>query len=158
MKVIGVDPGLAATGLGIIKGGREFIFLEGKVIYTSSSLELPKRIAKVYWTFQEKIQEAEPDVVVLEELFVHKLHPLTSVMMAHIRGVICLVAELNSLPVVSLLPTHWKGLLTGNGQASKHQVKKMIAKLLGIDAEKLATHIIDALGLALAYSLSKELC
>src|SRR5207244_10449443 len=92
-----------------------------------------------------------PDFVALEEVFTAPRHPRSALLMAHMRGAICLVLEEAGLPIVPLTATTVKQRLTSSGHASKDQVQRMVLRLTGLDARTgLRLDETDAIGLALA--------
>jgi len=151
--ILGVDPGLVATGYGVIRAvgpGRKLI--EAGVVRTDSADSLAGRILKIYREIGQIITEFEPEAVAVEELFTHYNHPTTATLMGHARGVVFLAAAEMDVDVASYAATRLKKSLTGNGRAGKEQVQRMVCKLLCISEEIQPDHVTDALAAALCHA------
>lgn len=160
---MGIDPGLNATGYGIIEVHNpskikpwraeecKIKFLRGGVIKTQANRPIFERLNKIYKGVVEVVEEFNPDSLVLEKLYSHYRHPTTAILMGHARGVICLVCAQMKIPLVSYSATRIKKAITGNGNASKHQVKMMVGNLLRLNNPPECGDISDALALAIAY-------
>jgi crossover junction endodeoxyribonuclease RuvC len=153
MRIIGVDPALRITGIGIIDddNGRLALVKAGTIM-TSSDKSLPARLKQIFEALNGILLEYEPQVMVLEKLYVHYQHPATSFLLGEARGIICLVAALTGIDLVEYSATHVKKSIVGNGQASKEQVQKMVAGLLAMKNLPKHKDITDALALAISYS------
>jgi len=153
MIILGVDPGLGATGYGVIEAGRarRARLKEAGVIETSSGNAISARLALIYDDFSELIKEHRPRVLVLEKLYSHYRHPVTSILMGHARGVICLAAGVFKVKLVNYPSTRIKKSVTGNGQASKSQVQGAIQGLFGLKNKPEPVDVSDALAAALTY-------
>ena len=152
LKILGVDPGLNITGYGLIGiGGAEPSLIEGGVIRIPAKLPLEQRLSTVFFGIQELIKEFEPGALALEEVYTHYDRPRVAVMMGHARGVICLAAALNQVPVFSYSPTHIKSSLTGNGRASKEQISRMVQIRLNLKTSPEPLDVTDALAAALCH-------
>ena len=97
------------------------------------------------------IKDTKPEVIILEKLYSHYKHPITSILMGHSRGVICLAAGNNDVELVSYPATRIKKAVTGNGRAGKHQVQGMVKSLLGLNTYPEPVDISDALAMAISY-------
>jgi crossover junction endodeoxyribonuclease RuvC len=91
-----------------------------------------------------------PDVMVLEDVFSAPRHPRAALLMAHMRGALCLAAGQRRLTVVPMTATTVKQRVTGNGHASKEQVQEMVFRLCGIDRQVMRADVSDAIALAVA--------
>ena len=151
-RVLGIDPGLVRTGWAVVEpNGRGTVVLGHGVITPSTSAELPARLAEGARTLRLVLAEHEPGLVALEEVFTAPRHPRSALLMAHMRGVICLVLEEAGIPIVPLTATTVKRRLTGGGHASKEQVQRMVLRLTGLSpTAPLKLDETDALALALA--------
>lgn len=152
LRILGIDPGLIITGYGLIdvvKG--EPALVEGGVIRIPTKLPLEQRLSTIFLGIQELIKEFEPDAMSLEEIYTHYERPRVAVMMGHARGVICLAASLNQVPLFSYASTHIKGSLTGNGRASKEQVQRMVQLRLKLNTALEPLDVTDALATALCH-------
>lgn len=157
MRILGIDPGLDITGYGVIDDYRdEFRLLEAGVIKTSRARPLEQRLKKVYRGVSGLIKRYKPKILVLEELYSHYKHPTTVILMGHSRGVACLAGGENNIPIVSYPAKRIKKAVTGNGNASKEQVQRMVEKILGIDAVKVPLDVTDALATAITHSYIKR--
>lgn len=150
MRVMGVDPGLAMTGFGIVetlpRGGRA---CNWGTIRTERESPLPFRLKIIYDELKRLVQEWEPGLLVLEEVFVLSQFPKAAVQLGEVRGVVHLAAQESGLPVLEIRPTEVKSALTGSGRADKEQIKKTIQRILNIDRPIRSPHAGDALALAL---------
>jgi crossover junction endodeoxyribonuclease RuvC len=151
VKVLGVDPGLVRTGWALVEsreGG--YALLGTGLIAPRAEVELPDRLAEGFAQFSEVLLERTPDLVVLEDLFSAPAHPRAALLMAHMRGVLCLAAGQRGLPVEHMTATTVKQRVTGNGHASKTQVQEMVFRLCGISAREMRADVSDAIALAVA--------
>ncbi len=152
MRVLGIDPGLVRTGWAAIEpaGGRITVLGHG-LIAPASDAELAKRLAEGARELRQVLATYRPELVALEEVFTAMQHPRSALLMAHMRGVICLVVEEAGVPILPLTATTVKQRLTGSGHASKEQVQRMVLNLTGLPTtDGLRLDISDALALALA--------
>jgi crossover junction endodeoxyribonuclease RuvC len=152
MRALGVDPGLVRTGWAIVEpvGLRATVQAHG-VIAPPTDGDLPARLAFGARCLREVLDQYRPDVVALEEVFTAPRHPRSALLMAHMRGVICLVLEEAGVRIVPLTATTVKQRLTTSGHASKEQVQRMVQRLTGMDSTSgLRLDETDAIALALA--------
>lgn len=151
-RALGVDPGLVRTGWAIVDStdGRATVLAHG-IIAPPPTAELPARLAEGARQLRCVLDQHQPRLVALEEIFTAPRHPRSALLMAHMRGVICLVLEEAGLPIVPLTATTVKQRLTGSGHASKQQVQRMVFELTGLDGRTPARlDESDAVALALA--------
>ena len=153
MNILGVDPGLHTTGYGVIQArGSVVSLLEGGTIQCgSSSSALEERLASLYDGLSEALLEYRPQALALEEVYSHYAYPATAVIMGHARGVICLAAAHNDVPVFSYASTRVKQCLAGNGRAAKAQVQRAIQARLGLPEPPEPNDVSDALALAICH-------
>jgi crossover junction endodeoxyribonuclease RuvC len=151
-RVLGIDPGLVRTGWAALEGaGLRAHVLGHGVITPAIDAALPVRLAQGAARLREVLGEFRPEFVALEEVFTAPRHPRSALLMAHMRGAICLVVEEAGVPIVPLTATTVKQRLTGSGHASKEQLQRMVVRLTGIDpTERMRLDETDAMGLALA--------
>ncbi len=151
LRVLGVDPGLTRTGWALVTvvGGR-YRLLGSGVIAPRAAGELGARLADGYRRFTAILAEYRPSLLVMEDLFTAPRYPNAALKMAHLRGVLCLAAELSGVEVVSLTATTVKQRLTGNGHASKEQVQRMVFQLCDVSGAKIPSDVSDAVALAIA--------
>ena len=152
MLVLGVDPGLNATGYGLItfQAGR-FQLVEGGVIRSRQADPMERRVGDIFSGILEIIDEFHPDIMAMEEIYSHIKHPKTAVIMAQARGAILAAASLREVPVRSYAATMIKMSLTGNGRAAKDQVQRMVFSLLELSAPEKPYDTYDALAAALCH-------
>jgi crossover junction endodeoxyribonuclease RuvC len=152
MRVLGIDPGLVRTGWAVVEpNGRGISVLGHGVITPPTADDLPARLTEGARQLRLVVEEYEPRLVSLEEIFTAPRHPRSALLMAHMRGVICLVLHEAGIPILPLTATTVKQRLTGGGHASKEQVQRMVLRLTGMSPNgKLKLDETDALALALA--------
>lgn len=153
MRILGIDPGLAITGYGLIEtvSSNNVRLIEAGIIRTSNKEAVAKRLLKIFNGVKSIIEELKPEVLVLEKLYSHYKHPTTSILMSHARGVICLLCGLNNIKLVNYPSTRIKKAITGRGHASKEQIQKMMSELLSLKKNPQPVDITDALALALSF-------
>jgi crossover junction endodeoxyribonuclease RuvC len=154
VRVLGVDPGLRVTGYGVIDvaNGRMQL-VEGGVLQPKTTLSLAERLAQLHEAMIEVVRATRPDAMVVEELWSAPKHPPTAVLMGHARGVIALAAGRCDVAFEELSHVTVKRALTGNGAASKAQVKAMVCTHLRLTAGVEPDDVSDALALALVFAL-----
>jgi len=146
---LGVDPGLVATGYGLLEGtGAGAAVLAAGVVTTSADLALDARLRIIYEGLHDLLVKHTPDVLILEDLYSEYRFPRTALLMAHARGVVCLAAGQCGVPVMALAPAEVKRAVAFNGAASKPQVQRAIGRLLDLAAPPHPSHVADALALA----------
>jgi len=151
-RALGIDPGLVRTGWAVLEpvGLRARVLGHG-VICPPTDGSLPARLAFGAQRLREVLSEFEPEFVALEEVFTAPRHPRSALLMAHMRGAICLVLEEAGLPIVPLTATTVKQRLTSSGHASKDQIQRMVQRLTGLDSStRMRLDETDAMALALA--------
>jgi crossover junction endodeoxyribonuclease RuvC len=158
VRILGVDPGLDTTGYGIIDDAAGKIsLLEAGVINTSHKESIEVRLKKIYRGIAGLIDKFKPNILVLEKLYSHYRHPVTAILMGHGRGVICLAAGEQEIQLISYPAKKIKKALTGNGNASKQQVQRMVGNVLSIqNAASIPVDVTDALAAALAHSYERK--
>jgi len=153
MRILGIDPALTITGYGAIEVKNNKISLsEAGVITTSSSQIITERLGKIHRAAAKLIKDIKPDAVVLEKLYAHYRHPVTSYILGQARGVICLACAEARVPLAEYAATRVKKAVVGKGLASKSQVQRMVAGMLGINSLPKYMDVTDALALAIAHS------
>src|SRR4051794_6539875 len=133
-RALGIDPGLVRTGWAVVESNsaKPRVVAHG-VITPPTDAELPARLAHGARHLREVVAEYRPDFVALEEVFTAPRHPRSALLMAHIRGAICLVLAEAGIPVVPLTATTVKQRLTSSGHASKEQVQRMVLRLTAFE-------------------------
>lgn len=151
MRILGIDPGLAAVGWGIItypEGGPGDV--EFGSIRTASKRPLGERLVKIHDELIELIERTEPEAVSVEELF-FATNVKTAITVAQARGVALLAAAHAGKTLAEYTPLQIKKAVTGRGGASKKQVQQMVAVLLGLKDIPRPDHAADALAAALCH-------
>ncbi len=154
-RILGLDPGLQVTGYAVLEpyNGRPRI-CEAGVLRSAEgrqTTDMAQRLRGLYNGIVEVLEQFQPGVVVVEQLFAHYEHPRTAILMAHARGVLFLAAGQRSLPVVSYNATRIKKTITGNGRASKEQMQRTIQRELGLAKLPEPPDVADALAAALCH-------
>jgi crossover junction endodeoxyribonuclease RuvC len=149
--VLGIDPGLANTGYGVVaqRQGR-LVALDGGTIETRSGLPVERRLTDIHAAVDALLAEHEPDGVALEELYFGQ-NVRTAFAVGQARGVVMLAAGQRGLPCESYTPQAIKGAVCGNGRAPKEQVARMVQALLGLPAPPTPDHAADALAVAVCH-------
>jgi crossover junction endodeoxyribonuclease RuvC len=157
VRVVGIDPGLVRTGWAVVepaevKAPSARIAVVGLGLISPPAGEgLPRRLAEGAHALREVLATYQPTAAALEEVFTAPRHPRSALLMAHMRGVICLVLEEAGIPVLPLTATTVKQRLTGSGHASKSQIQRMVLRLSGLVPPRgLRWDESDALALAIA--------
>ncbi len=153
-RVIGIDPGLNITGYGVVTArGIEVKLMEAGVIRLPPSKgdNLPARLESLFQELQEVMNEFHPQAMCLEEVYSHADYPRTAILMGHARGVICLAARLQGIPVLSFSAKRVKQSVTGNGNASKSQVQRAVQSYFSLTSVPHPADVADALAVALCY-------
>ncbi len=149
-RAIGIDPGLAMTGFGVVetlfRGGRA---CDWGAIRTEAKLPIQIRLKNIYDEVKRLLNRWNPELLVLEEVFVLKEFPKAAIRLGEVRGIIYLAAQENGIHVVEVKPTEVKSALTGSGRADKEQIKRAIRQILKIEDNIRSSHAGDALALAL---------
>ena len=151
-RVLGIDPGLVRTGWAVLEpiGLRARVLGHGVITPPQDAL-LPARLAAGARRLREVLAEFTPNLVALEEIFTAPRHPRSALLMAHMRGAICLVVEEAGLPIMPLTATTVKQRLTSSGHASKEQIQRMVQRLTDVDSNaRMRLDETDAIALALA--------
>lgn len=151
MVVLGIDPGLANTGYGVVarRAGR-LVALEGGTIETPAGLADERRLALVAARLRAILGEHECDAMALEELYFGQ-NVRTAFAVGHARGVAMLAAGEAGLPCFSYTPQRVKSAVCGNGRASKEQVTRMVIAHLSLARPPASDHAADALAVAICH-------
>jgi crossover junction endodeoxyribonuclease RuvC len=151
MVVLGIDPGLANTGYGVVARQRgRLIALEGGVIETRAGTPHERRLADIHTAIEALLDQHEPDAVALEELYFGQ-NVRTAFAVGHARGAVMLAAGQRGLPCTSYTPQKVKSAVCGNGRAPKDQVARMVQALLALPHTPASDHASDALAVAVCH-------
>ena len=149
MRILGVDPGLRATGYAVLQGSPQGVRLHVcGVIRTDDAESLPARLNIIHTAVVGVITRHRPDGLAVEDLYAAQRFPRTAILMGHVRGVVCLAAAEHELPVDALSPAAVKQAISGFGGASKSQMQSSVQRLLGI-VGTVDSHASDAAAMAL---------
>ncbi len=152
MLVIGIDPGSALTGFGIIKEtGNKLTAVDYGCIRTSSSEPLEIRIHKIYQDVKKLIKEHRPDFFAVEELFFNK-NVRTALTVGHARGAILVAAAECGLAVHEYTPLQVKQAVVGYGRADKSQIQFMVKTILSLPQAPKPDDVADALAVAICHT------
>jgi crossover junction endodeoxyribonuclease RuvC len=157
MIILGLDPGTATTGYGVIKvTGNQTIHVDHGCIITEANTPLAERLHIIATELRRLIAEHKPDRVSIEEIFFFK-NATTVISVAQARGVLVAVATESGLPVHGYTPLQVKQALTSYGRADKQQMQKMIMLLLGLAETPRPDDAADALAIAITCANSVTL-
>jgi crossover junction endodeoxyribonuclease RuvC len=147
--VLGIDPGTAALGYGIVerRGGR-LRMVDAGCLETSPELPLPERLLAVHRLVTEQLELHRPDLLAVERLFFSR-NAQTAFAVGQARGVVLLAGAEAGVPVREATPNEVKIAVTGYGAADKEQVGRMVAVVLGLDAPPRPDDAADALAVAI---------
>ncbi len=152
MIVLGIDPGTAITGYGVVaRGGDGAVSLrECGVIRTEARAPLPERLRDIHEGVAELMERHTPDVVAVEGVFFGK-NVRTAVVLGHARGAILVAAALRDVEVVEYPPAEIKSAVVGTGRATKDQIGFMVQRLLGLREVPRPTDAADGVAVALCH-------
>ena len=154
MIILGIDPGVATIGFGVIRAERQKnTLLRYGVITTPPGIPLSSRLLQISNDMEELIHTFHPDEMAVEELFFTK-NITTGIAVAHGRGVLLCAAEKCGVPLFEYTPGQVKLAVTGYGKAEKRQVMDMTKRLLHLTALPRPDDAADALALALCHARS----
>ena len=158
MLVLGIDPGTAVTGYGLVRVDRPGlpVLVECGVVRTKPRDPLPARLAEIHDGVRELIARHRPDVMSLEDVFFAK-NVRTTVVLGHARGVIMLAAQQAGIAVHEFSPAVIKKAVVGTGAASKEQVQFMLTRLLRLKSVPSPSDAADGVATALTYIMSAQL-
>ena len=151
MRVLGIDPGIAETGFGLVAvEGSRARALDHGVVATSAAERLERRVAEIHRRIAGLVATHEPDAVALEDLYVGG-NPRTVLSVGHARGAVLSACGLAGVEATGYAPAQIKTTVCGYGRADKRQVQRMVAAILGIDPPPASDHAADALAVALCH-------
>lgn len=157
MIIMGIDPGFAITGYGVVKyEGNKFSVIEYGAITTSASMELPGRLLHLHDRLEELIERYKPDNIAIEELFFNK-NIKTALTVGHGRGVAILAAAKSGVEVFEYTPLQVKQAVAGYGRAEKVQIQQMVKIILNLPAIPKPDDVADALAIAICHGHSHRM-
>lgn len=149
--IAGVDPGLAATGLGLIRAcGYKIEDYAFGCIKTSSKIDIASRLEIIYNRLSDFLESYKPDIVVIEDVFSVEAYPKSGIMLGNVIGVILLASRQKKISVVNIAAREAKKSLSGNGAANKQQLEQAVRSFLKHSERISPSHASDALALAIA--------
>ena len=154
MRILGIDPGFATIGFGLVEADRGQVHMVTYgAITTPAGLPLSRRLYQIGTDMEDLIGQLKPDVISIEELFFNT-NITTGIAVAHGRGVILYAAEKCGLPPYEYTPSQVKLAVTGYGKAEKRQVMDMTKRLLKLKAVPKPDDAADALAIAICHARS----
>ena len=152
MRILGIDPGVAIVGFGLIETERSAVrMLQYGAINTSAGLPLATRLVQIEQDLTQLIRQFQPDEIAIEELFFSK-NITTGIAVAHARGIILCTAAKSGIPLFEYTPMQVKQAVVGYGLAEKRQVMDMVRRLLKLKAVPRPDDAADALAVALCHA------
>ncbi|WP_295763412.1 crossover junction endodeoxyribonuclease RuvC [uncultured Oscillibacter sp.] len=154
MRILGIDPGFATIGFGLVEADRGQVHMVTYgAITTPAGLPLSRRLYQIGTDMEELIGRLAPEVISIEELFFNT-NITTGIAVAHGRGVLLYAAEKCGVPLYEYTPSQVKLAVTGYGKAEKRQVMDMTRRLLKLQKIPRPDDAADALALALCHARS----
>lgn len=154
MRILGIDPGFAIVGFGLVEsGGGKQRLLRCGAITTPAGQPLPRRLRQIADDMDILLTQFQPDAMAVEELFFNN-NVTTGIGVAQARGVILLSAERAGVPIFEYSPSQVKQAVVGYGKAEKRQVMDMTKRLLGLNAVPKPDDAADAVAIALCHARS----
>ena len=154
MLILGIDPGYAIVGFGLVEADRgKYRMTVCGAINTPAGVRLPARLWQIATDLEDLIGQFHPDVMAIEELFFNQ-NVTTGIGVAQARGVILMTAEKLGLPVCEYNPSQVKQAVVGYGKAEKRQVMEMTRRLLNLNAVPKPDDAADAVAVALCHARS----
>ncbi|HEX6135078.1 MAG TPA: crossover junction endodeoxyribonuclease RuvC [Longimicrobiales bacterium] len=152
MIVLGVDPGAATTGYGVVAraGDGAVSLLECGVVRTDAHTPLASRLRQIYDGLGDVLTRHRVDVMAVEGVFYAK-NARTSIILGHARGAVLLAATLRELPVFEYAPAEIKNAVTGTGRATKEQIQFMVQRLLRLRTPPAPADAADGVAVALCH-------
>lgn len=152
MIILGIDPGTATTGFGVVgKENGKLSMIDYGVVSTPAGVEMGKRLVMLADDFDQLIKTHNPDVVAVEKLY-FATNVTTAMAVSQARGVILYVIASHGLMPLEFTPLQIKSAVTGNGKAKKPQVQEMVMRLLKLVQLPQPDDAADALAIAIAAS------
>ena len=156
MKILGIDPGYAIMGYGVIeKKGSRFYPIAYGAVTTDKDMPMPERLKVLYNGLMDVISEYAPEEAAIEELYFQN-NAKTAIAVGEARGVAVLACANSGLDIFEYTPMQIKTCVTGNGRADKKQVQLMVTRLLGLSAVPKPDDVADALAGAICHSFTGE--
>lgn len=155
MIILGVDPGTASTGYGLINTEKNIEMIGCDCIHTSPEMEMADRLKIIYQKIGEVIKRYHPKEVAIEQIYFSK-NSKTALSIGQARGVIMLAASNEEIRIFNYTPLEVKQTVTGYGRATKHQIKHMVKDLLHLPSVPRSDDAADALAVAICHYYSRR--
>jgi crossover junction endodeoxyribonuclease RuvC len=150
--VLGIDPGVANTGYGVVAQQRGRLFaLDGGVIETAAGLHAARRLTTIHERVGALLDEYRPDALALEDVYFGQ-NAQSAFGVGQARGVVMLAAGQRGIPCASYTPQQVKSAVCGSGRAAKDQVQRMVQTLLALTDLPRPDHAADALAIAICHT------
>ncbi len=157
MIIMGIDPGFAITGYGVVKyEGNKFSVLDYSAITTAASMKFSDRLLVLYNELEKLIDKYKPDAISIEELFFNK-NIKTALTVGHGRGVAVLAAAKSGIDIFEYTPLQVKQSVVGYGRAEKAQIQQMVKAILNLPAIPKPDDVADALAVAICHGNSHRM-
>lgn len=158
MLTLGIDPGTAVTGFGVVasRGAGSYSLVECGVIRTTAAAPLSVRLREIHEEVAALISRHQPDCIAVEDVF-YARNVRTTLVLGHARGVILLAGEQAGITIAEYPPAEIKKAVAGTGGATKSQVQYMVAQLLRLRAAPQPADASDGVAAALAHLMSARL-
>jgi crossover junction endodeoxyribonuclease RuvC len=149
MRILGIDPGLATIGIGVIdaNSAQDMNVVDWLTITTKPSSDTPGRLQEIHEDMGKLLEDMKPELAVVERLFFAK-NETTAMNVSQARGCILLSLSEHHIPLIEPTPLQLKSAITGDGKASKNQVRDMIMHMLRLQIAPTPDDAADALALA----------
>ena len=152
MVILGVDPGLAIVGWGVVQyAANRFAPMAYGSVQTKAGIPVEDRLSQIYDRLSEIIEKYKPDAIAVEELF-WNTNVTTGIVVAEARGVILLCAKKHGVPIYEYTPMQVKQAVVGYGKAEKKQVMLMVSSLLKLSVTPKLDDTCDALAIAVCHA------
>lgn len=152
MLILGIDPGTAVTGYGVVRSGAQPTLVECGVIRTKADRPLPERLRDISEGVRELIARHQPGAMAVEDVF-YARNVRTTIVLGHARGVILLAGAEAGLPIHEYPPAEIKKAIVGTGGATKTQVQFMVTKLLRLKSAPQPADAADGVAAALTCAM-----
>lgn len=157
MRILGIDPGTAIVGYGIIDTSHSgYRLVDYGCIRTSAEERIPERLKQIFYSIRQLIHKFQPECLVVEELFFNK-NTKTALTVGQARGVILLAGVEHDLPIFEYTPLEVKQAVVGYGRADKQQIQEMVRLLLKLDNKPAPDDAADALAIAICHAHSHKM-
>jgi crossover junction endodeoxyribonuclease RuvC len=152
MIVLGIDPGTASTGYGVVESrGTRLLALDGGVVATAARRPLEARLVDIHARICELLDEHRPQALAIEQLYFGQ-NVRSAFAVGQARGVVMLAAGQRGVPCLSYTPQQVKSAVCGSGAAAKDQVQRMVGALLSLPEPPRPDHAADALAVAICHA------